>query len=75
MQSIGIYFAIDIVANGSLQADALNGSSLTINFVENVGVTITDENAETSNAQVLFTDGFTDIGVIHAIDQVLLPTP
>ncbi len=72
----GVNFLVDIVAQQTIQATALNGTALTINYVQgtnSASLTVADTNAETPDAQVLLIDGFSTNGVVHVIDQLLLP--
>ncbi|MEM9829465.1 MAG: fasciclin domain-containing protein [Bacteroidota bacterium] len=74
----GINFSSDVAAAESVSTTALNGTPLTITLVPGVdGATITvdDANTETEIANVVDFDYLTTSGVVHVIDQVLLPTP
>ncbi|WKN44405.1 fasciclin domain-containing protein [Tunicatimonas pelagia] len=74
----GINFSSDIAAAESLTTPALNGTSLTITLVPGEGgstITVDDANDATETANVVDFDYLSTSGVIHAIDQVLLPNP
>ncbi len=74
----GITFSSDIVAAGSVTAAAANGASLstlTVGEGQDARLILRDSNAETQDATVLIaiSDLLSDNGVVHAIDQLLLP--
>lgn len=74
----GITFSSDIVAAGSVQASAANSTLLTALLVgegQNASVVVRDNNAETEDATVLvaISDLLSDNGVVHVIDELLLP--
>ena len=74
----GITFSSDIVAAGSVTAAAANGASLstlTVGEGQDARLILRDSNAETQDATVLIaiSDLLSDNGVVHAIDELLLP--
>ncbi|MGD1891196.1 MAG: fasciclin domain-containing protein [Cyclobacteriaceae bacterium] len=74
----GINFSADVVAAESVSVTALNGTTLTITLEtegENSFITVDDGNAETELARVIDFDYLSTSGVVHVINQVLLPTP
>jgi len=74
----GINFSADVAAAESVSTTALNGTPLTITLVpgaDGATVTVDDGNPNTETANVVDFDYLSTSGVIHAIDQVLLPTP
>jgi|GEM_PF-1992758 len=74
----GINFSADVAAAESVSTTALNGTPLTITLVpgqDGATVTVDDANPNTETANVVDFDYLSTSGVIHAIDQVLLPTP
>ncbi len=74
----GINFSADVVAAESVSTTALNGTPLTITLVSGTDggtLTVDDANPETETANVVDFDYLSTSGVVHAIDQVLLPTP
>jgi transforming growth factor-beta-induced protein len=56
----------------ALAPTTLQGTTLTINVTGN-GVSITDNDPESANANVVATDVLATNGVVHAIDAVILP--
>ncbi|MEM6846140.1 MAG: fasciclin domain-containing protein [Bacteroidota bacterium] len=74
----GINFSSDVAAAESVSTTSLNGTPLTITLVpgaEGATITVDDANTETETANVVDFDYLTTSGVVHVIDQVLLPTP
>jgi len=74
----GINFSADVVAAESVSVTALNGTPLTISLEtegENSFIAVDDGNAETELARVIDFDYLSTSGVVHVINQVLLPTP
>ena len=74
----GITFTSDIEAAGTVQATALNDTPLTIAATgsdQSITLTIEDANEETEDASILvgISDQLTDNGVVHVIDELLLP--
>lgn len=74
----GMNFSSDIVVAEKVESNALNGTPLTITLVpgENgSSITVDDENADTETAQFVDFDYLTNNGVLHVVNQVLLPNP
>ena len=59
---------LDLLENG--QAETVNGETITVNLE---ALTITDGNATSQDAAIVIANVLATNGVIHAIDQVLLP--
>ncbi len=59
---------LDLLENG--QAETVNGETITVNLE---ALTITDGNAASQDAAIVIANVLATNGVIHAIDQVLLP--
>ena len=59
---------LDLLENG--QAQTVNGGTITVNLE---ALTITDGNAASQDAAIVIANVLATNGVIHAIDQVLLP--
>ena len=72
----GINFSTDVVAAESLEVSSLNGTTLNISIVEDSDgafVQVQDSNEASENAAVVLFNNLSDNGVVHIIDQVLLP--
>lgn len=74
----GITFSSDIVAAGTVEALAANSTPLTASVMgegQNASVVVRDSNAETEDATLLIavSDLLSDNGVVHVIDELLLP--
>lgn len=74
----GINFSADVAAAESVSTTSLNGTPLTITLVpgaEGATITVDDANDATETANVVDFDYLSNSGVVHVIDQVLLPNP
>ena len=72
----GINFSVDIVVNEPIEIASLNGTPLTISVEEadnRAFVRVQDANEDSEDATVVFPDNLTTSGVVHVIDQLLLP--
>ena len=74
----GIAFSSDIEAAGSVEATALNDTPLTISQVgegPSTSFVVKDGNDQTPDATILalISDQLSDNGVVHVIDELLLP--
>ena len=74
----GITFSSDIAVAGSVAVAAANSASLTALVVgegQSASIVVRDSNVETQDASLLFaiSDLLSDNGVVHVIDELLLP--
>ncbi len=74
----GITFSSDVAAAGSVAVAAANSASLTALVVgegQSASIVVRDSNVETQDASLLFaiSDLLSDNGVVHVIDELLLP--
>ncbi|MGK7395685.1 MAG: fasciclin domain-containing protein [Candidatus Cyclobacteriaceae bacterium M3_2C_046] len=67
----GRVFSVDLPFLGSNEVETLQGNNVTINVAD--PVTLTDQNGDNMDAEVISTDILGTNGVIHVIDQVILP--